>query len=243
MKTAFATHGVSRPVIGGPSPSTGRFIPSNRNFEIFEDFIHYVVPISDSTDDNQGQWGATLTATSTLDHTEGNGGLLTFNSDAGDDDEMLLHTHQPFFTPSASNGKRYRFEARVAPGRIDCTYFVGFCGATGTLGDAGATLIDTSFIGFWLPETAAWTCGHGRAGEVAAVTGDTAVATEYNVLSFEYDGQDTLKFWVDGTLKATQTGMGGTFPNAIQKVMVGQRNKSTVDALMVVDYIYAYVEF
>jgi len=241
--TPFASHGINQSVITGTG--NGRLVPAERNIEIFDDFVHSSYPTLAATPAAEGAWSATMTTGGAIVPLAGTGGWITLDSDGTDDDEILLHSDTTFFTPVL--GKKFRFEIRGNATRTDGSFFFGFGAVVGTLGDANATILAANHVGFNIPEVASVSFANGNV--TTQVTTDTTidhVATTNAVYTFEYDGDDTIRAWIDDTLRVTHRNVRvsatPTLPNLGLKVLVGQRNGSGASCDFDIDYIYAYVE-
>tara|TARA_Y100001963_G_scaffold155705_1_gene247551 strand:+ start:707 stop:1447 length:741 start_codon:yes stop_codon:yes gene_type:complete len=212
---------------------------TNRHVEIFDDFIHSSV--SDAVD-GEGAWGASLASGGSTTFGDESGGALIVASDNTDNDEVLLRSHDEWFTFDAT--KNLKFEARVKSNIVVHGTFIGLSELGIALGQADGTLMvaTESCCGFWMQEAASIlfnTCNDTT--NTSTDTGVDRVADTYNVFTFTYTASDkTWRAYIDGTLKVTSTAT--TNPASAMGIQIGHRNQSGAIGTTTIDYVYCSAE-
>jgi hypothetical protein len=119
-------------------------------------------------------------------------------------------------TPALNNGKKFWFECLVANDDLgDAGSFIGLMETAGQTAEAivddCASIIDENYIGFRILAAAQTILdievnqGGGTGPTVILENAQTMVAGTYYRIGITFDGVDTLKYYVDGVLKATST--------------------------------------
>lgn len=202
------------PVIWADLP-TMQMVASPMNYlEICDDFIKGGVV----TDTSVRDWdlvGTNADVEQTVDTPDGE--ILLEGSGADNDSAFIASAD--LFLLKKNSGKRFWFEAYVALSAAgtadDYAAFVGLIekvGATAELiADAGATVIDEDFVGFFAETNAttiqAWNATVNQGGSadfpVNAQADIVAASTTAVKLGMKFDGKKTITFYVNGVASGT----------------------------------------
>lgn len=211
-------------------------LPASSNpdyFVYFNDFL-------ETGDYAATDWVVTTTeagagsATEALAADEKGGALLITNDAADNDLDALQHNEEVF---SLTSGKRCWFETRLkVSSAADCDLFVG-------LAITDTTVLDTSDrVGFQIDDGDASIRALCEKNSVESSndTGVDAVDATYIRLGFYYDGQGTVRFFVDRALEAT---INTNVPDDENLCLTFHiQNGSAVARTLTIDYLFACQE-
>ena len=236
-------YGKSNTIVSGPlhrnAASNFYLVPqSGRHVEIFDDFIHSSYS---ATIDGEGTWGATIDSGGAITSGPVAGGVLVMTTDTTDDDDLQLHSHDEWL--SFDSGKDLSFEIRAKCDNTNVSLFYGLCEIPIVGGDANATILAESCVGFHLDEDATLYFVTGNDSSVTDTdTGIDVVADTYNTMTFTYSANDkTWRAYVDGVLKVTDSAVA-TNPASEMGIVISMRNGDGSANITSVDYVYCSAE-
>jgi hypothetical protein len=211
---------------------------SGRDVEIMDDFHHASYS---ATIDGEGTWGATIDSGGAITCGPVEGGVLVMTTDTTDDDDLQLHSHDEWFLFDST--KNLKFEIRVKCDNTNVSLFYGLCEIPIVGGDANATILAESCVGFHLDEDANLYFVTGNDSSVTDTdTGVDVVADTYNTMTFTYSASDKAwRGYVDGVLKVTDRD-ADTNPASEMGIVISMRNGDGSANITSVDYVYCSAE-
>tara|TARA_R100000458_G_C8239321_1_gene218828 strand:+ start:196 stop:951 length:756 start_codon:yes stop_codon:yes gene_type:complete len=211
---------------------------SGRDVEIFDDFVHSSYS---ATIDGEGQWGATIDSGGTITCAPAEGGHLVMTTDTTDDDDLQLHSHDEWFLFDST--KNLSFECRVKCDNTDVSLFYGLAEIPIVGGDANATILAESCVGFHLDEDAnLFFVTSNDTTNTDTDTGFDVTADTFNTLTFTYTAADTTwRAYVDGVLKVTDSS-AVTNPASEMGIVMSMRNGDGSANVTTIDYVYCNAE-
>ncbi|MHA2265015.1 MAG: hypothetical protein ACXAEN_21695 [Candidatus Thorarchaeota archaeon] len=217
-------------------------VPSlTRCLYFFDDFIEYSVAAG--TDGSGDRWNSTSDAEGVAAMLDADGGQIRLIAGSADNEKFLLYSQQEFITLEA--GRRAWFGIKCAWGRdtvSQATLFGLIQSDTDPLEvtdrdgvyfitDGGDTNVDIEMI--------------ASSSKVASATAIDTVPTTMTTYEWEFDGVDTVSYFIDGVQSGSIT--SASFPTTELGLTIGlqptsnQPNLAACPALDI-DWVYAAKE-
>lgn len=232
-------------------------------FSFLDDFLYFLASTNEAGQ-TLAPWrhtGDTLAATNNCIVGTGAGGILTFTTGSTSNNEAYIQhgvqaTEAPFNISSGGLKKVY-FETRVAAGAtgVPAGFFVGLAGKGSStanfLVDSTGGMMNTNIIGFqcvWANTNAFWNfvtrkCNSAVLTNACIVT--NAGPSTYVRLGFSFDGENKIRYFVNGVEKGTNYILNaGNFNDGVgmSPIIAAKTLTDSYTPTNKVDYIYVNQE-
>lgn len=235
------------PYTGYPDPSLA--------FEWFDDFIG---PVSiPSATGAGGGWKTSGDTDYTVAAAAGSiGGQIQLGPATGSNNELYVQLGEKgtetYIEYVKDSGNKSWVEFRVAYTSITnaANVFVGLAeegaAAADFIADAGNDFADKDLVGFiiWEADPDAIDCNHCKSGGalVDAGLGGVPVANTFLTLGLYFDGEQTVGFYVNGTLAQSADLDTATFPTGEELAPIIAMKNGAADAAVQIDWIKIVAE-